>query len=80
MEQGDEESHAGRVKRFAQTLPHRVHSVSEFCHLGYFATAAGLMHEFHTLFAAGCGIALFIVLVFNKSAPVVAAAVEGDVE
>jgi len=54
---GDKARHVIRV------TAHKVHGVSEFAHLGYFATGAGLLHEYHSIFAAACGVGLLVVLV-----------------
>lgn len=62
---GEDEGYASRLKQLVRRALHGSHSVSEVFHLGYFATAAGLMHEFHSLFAGACGVLLLVALVLN---------------
>ena len=64
----NDDGEPSRIKHLIRAVPHKLHAVSEFCHLGYFATAAGIAHEFHSLFAGMCGVALLIVLVLNMGA------------
>ncbi len=65
MHNENEEGEAplARMKHWLHRVAHKTHSVSEIMHLGYFATGAGLMHEFHSFFAAGAGIGLLLVIV-----------------
>ena len=60
--------HVARLKKVVHVVAHKTHSVSEIMHLGYFATGAGLLHEFHSFFAAGCGIGLLLVIVCGLNA------------
>jgi len=70
MHNNDEEGEAptARWKQRLHAIAHKTHSVSEIMHLGYFATGAGLLHEFHSFFAAGCGIGLLLVIVCGLNA------------
>lgn len=65
MTENEADGPASRIAKLLREAPHRLHAVSEFCHVGYFATAAGLAHEFHSLFAGLCGALLVAVLVLN---------------
>lgn len=63
MSNDPDEGIAAYVRRKAHSI--HIHAVSEFAHLGYFATAAGLMHEYHSVFAGACGLLLAVVIVLN---------------
>lgn len=54
-----------RVRHYWHEFTHRTHSLTEYCHVGYFATAAGVMHEYHAILAGACGIMLVIAMVFS---------------
>ena len=56
-----------RAKHVLRVVGVRAHGVSEYLHLGYFATAAGIMHELHSVLAALCGVALLLVLAAGAS-------------
>ena len=54
-----------RIRHYLHEFTHRSHSLSEFCHVGYFATAAGLFHEYHAVLAGACGILLVVAMIFT---------------
>jgi hypothetical protein len=58
---------ASRAKYLLRLAGHKAHGVSEYLHLGYFASAAGIMHEFHSALAAACAVALLLVLAAGAS-------------
>lgn len=44
------------IKHWLSEIGHKAHHVPEYAHVGYFATAAGVMHEYHAVLAAICGL------------------------
>lgn len=56
-----------RAKQALRSAGVKAHGVSEYLHLGYFATAAGVMHELHSVLAAACAVALMLVLAAGAS-------------